>query len=92
MHQVHFQHQPREAIEKRSLDPTTSQPTVRSQSAHTTNRRSYLHSAAPEPAVLTPVHRPDQGGNAGKIIKVYTNHFRVKIATIGCDKKTSFST
>jgi len=67
-------------MEKLSLDPTTSQSTVRSQSAHTTNRRSYLHSAVPESAVLTPVHRPDQGGNAGKIIKVFTNHFRVKIA------------
>jgi uncharacterized protein YfkK (UPF0435 family) len=67
---------PREAMEKLSLDP----PTGRSQSARPTNRRSYLHSAVPESAVLTPVRRPDQGGNAGKPIMIFTNHFRVKIS------------
>ncbi|CAF3351794.1 unnamed protein product [Rotaria sp. Silwood1] len=70
---------PREAMEKLSLDPSTSQPTVRSQSARPSNRRSYLHSAVPESAVLTPIYRPDQGGNAGKAVDVYTNHFRLKI-------------
>jgi uncharacterized protein YfkK (UPF0435 family) len=71
---------PREAMEKLSIDPSTSQPTVRSQSARPTNRRSYLHSAVPESAVLIPVRRPDQSGSAGKIVNVYTNHFRVKIS------------
>ncbi|CAF1174819.1 unnamed protein product [Rotaria sordida] len=70
---------PREAMEKLSLDSSTSQSNVRSQSARPLNRRSYLHSAVPESAVLTPVYRPDQGGKAGKIVDVYTNHFRVKI-------------
>ncbi|CAF2744993.1 unnamed protein product [Rotaria sp. Silwood2] len=70
---------PREAMEKLSLDASTSQPTVRSQSARPSNRRSYLHSAIPESAVLTPVCRPDQGGNIGKTIDVYTNHFRLKV-------------
>jgi hypothetical protein len=67
-------------MEKLSIDPSTVQPVVRSQSARPTNRRPHLHSAVPESAVLTPVRRPDQGGNAGKIINVYTNHFRVKIS------------
>jgi hypothetical protein len=64
-------------MEKLSIDPP--QVAVRSQSARSTNRRSYLHSAVPESAVLTPVRRPDEGGKAGKVINVYTNHFRVKI-------------
>ena len=74
---------PREALEKLSLEPTTTttqQPRARSHSARPTNRRSYLHSAVPESAVLTPVRRPDQGGKAGRVITVFTNHFRVNIA------------
>jgi uncharacterized protein YfkK (UPF0435 family) len=66
-------------MENLSLDSPIVQPTVRSHSARPSNRRSYLHSAVPESAVLTPVRRPDQGGKVGKIVDVYTNHFRVKI-------------
>ncbi|CAF3366395.1 unnamed protein product [Rotaria socialis] len=71
---------PREAMEKLSIDSTAPQPAVRSQSARPTNRRPCLHSAVPESAVLAPIRRPDQGGTVGKVIEVYTNHFRVKIA------------
>jgi uncharacterized protein YfkK (UPF0435 family) len=68
-------------MEKLSIDPPpTVEPPVRSQSARPSNRRSYLHSAVPESAELTPVRRPDQGGKAGKAVDVFTNHFRVTIA------------
>lgn len=67
---------PREAMANLSLEPTTG----RSQSARPTNRRPQLHSAVPDSAVLTPVRRPDQGGNAGKTINVFTNHFRLKVS------------
>lgn len=67
-------------MEKLSLNGPKLQATVRSQSACTSGRRSHLHSAVPESAVLTPVHRPDQGGKVGKTIEVYTNHFRVKFS------------
>ena len=71
---------PREAMENLSLDPSTApKPVIRSHSAHANNRRPHLHSAVPDSAVLMPVRRPDQGGNAGKPINVYTNHFRVNI-------------
>ncbi|CAF3880586.1 unnamed protein product, partial [Rotaria magnacalcarata] len=71
---------PREAMEKLSIDSTTPRPAARSQSARPTNRRPCLQSAVPESAVLAPIRRPDQGGAVGKVIEVYTNHFRVKIA------------
>jgi uncharacterized protein YfkK (UPF0435 family) len=68
-------------MEKLSIDPPPAiEPPVRSQSARPSNRRSYLHSAVPESAELTPVRRPDQGGKAGKAVDVFTNHFRVTIA------------
>ena len=70
---------PREALQKLSLDEPVSQSPVRSHSARPANRRSYLHSAVPESAELTPVRRPDMGGSAGKPVDVYTNHFRLKI-------------
>ena len=70
---------PREAMERLSLDSSTSQSVVRSQSVRPSNQRSCLHSAVPESTVLTPILRPDQGGNVGKTIDVYTNHFRLQI-------------
>ncbi len=51
----------------------------RSQSAHQGNRRRAICSAVPDTAVLTPVHRPDDGGSKGQAITVFTNHFRVNI-------------
>lgn len=69
---------PHEAMSKLTLDSPQSQPRARSQSPCQSNRRSHLHSAVPESAVLTPVRRPDQGGHVGKTIDVYTNHFRIK--------------
>lgn len=68
-------------MENLSLDPSTApKPVVRSHSARATNRRTHLQSAVPDSAVLMPVRRPDQGGNAGKAINVYTNHFRVNVS------------
>ncbi|CAF0973268.1 unnamed protein product [Adineta steineri] len=68
-----------EAMENLSLNSAVAQPVVRSRSAQPTARRSYLHSAVPESAVLTPIRRPDQGGKAGKVVDVYTNHFRIQV-------------
>lgn len=66
-------------MEQLSLKSSTPQPRARSHSASSSKRRTYLHSAVPDSAVLTPVRRPDQGGNVGKAIEVYTNHFRVQV-------------
>jgi hypothetical protein len=58
---------------------TTSAKDPRSQSVRQVIRRRGLCSAVPDSAVLSPVHRPDEGGSKGEKISVYTNHFRVDI-------------
>ncbi|CAF3650729.1 unnamed protein product [Rotaria sordida] len=58
---------------------STSAKDFRSQSVRQVIRRRELCSAVPDLAVLTPVHRPDEGGSKGQKISVYTNHFRVNI-------------
>ena len=74
----------REAMTNLSLNTPASgltavAPPARSSSANPPKRRSYLQSAVPDSAILTPVRRPDEGGKLGKAINVYTNHFPVKI-------------
>lgn len=71
---------PREAMEKLSLENKSTGAAVRSQSVQANRRRPQLYSAIPDSAVLTPVRRPDQCGQLGKPIQLYTNHFPVKIA------------
>ncbi|CAF1114885.1 unnamed protein product [Adineta ricciae] len=68
---------PSEAIANLSLQSETTTST-RSKTTGPSNRR-ILHSVVPDSAVLTPIHRPDQGGKAGQPVQIYTNHFRVSI-------------
>lgn len=60
--------------------PSAVPKDVRSQSVRQVNRRRALCSAVPDLAELTPVDRPDDGGNKGNRITVFTNHFPVEIA------------
>ncbi|CAF3974965.1 unnamed protein product [Adineta steineri] len=67
-----------EPMRNLSID-TASARTSRSQSVRPSNSRRTLCSAVPDTAVLTPIRRPDKGGQNGQHIDVYTNHFRVDI-------------
>ncbi|CAF1077709.1 unnamed protein product [Rotaria sordida] len=68
-----------EAMNRVSLGGSESTSGARSQTTRPSYQRRILYSAVPDSAVLTPIHRPDEYGKAGKSTQIYTNHFRVSI-------------
>jgi len=63
-------------------DNSEPQMKARSRTADPSNRQCAGYSIVPDSAVLQPICRPDEHGSAGKIIEIYTNHFRVSIDDI----------
>jgi hypothetical protein len=67
-------------------DNSEPQMKARSRTADPYNRQCAGYSIVPDSAVLQPICRPDEHGSAGKIIEIYTNHFRVSIDDININQ------
>jgi hypothetical protein len=63
----------------RSQESASVTPKIRSVSGQPLKRRTTLRSVVPDSAELKPINRPDKGGQLGRSIDIYTNHFPVLI-------------